>query len=578
MHSVEHRLNRDDSLYISTKKLFYITIFIGVLTPWIIEGLSNPQNILEPVIWIKGVIISAVIFGVGVLGMNISLANIYNYSRLSERTIEEREDFYELKRFTDGLINSSGVLINIINENCVVEFGNNESAEQFGLLEGRKCHEVFFDSRGPCENCMMQEAIRTGIVTSEISTWKNNISYESFFIPFENSDRSVSVIGVHRDVTEQIKIEKEMEAVKGLNEKIIKNAPYGIVTLTQSGALTSCNPKFLEIVGAPVESDFNRSQFFRELGLTEKIENAFSGTPFSEFGVKWEDTNREMVFNIRCTPLKEAAGTEATLLVILEDTTERYWMRRKINDSYMKLQSAYGELKIMSRARDEILTNVTHEIRTPITICSSALDLAAEEEGDEQQMLIRMAKDAVIRLSGKVSDLITVSEIQKGRFRLNRRETDMRAIINKALFDNIAQIREKQIEIDLTIDDNLPMIEVDEESMERVVSNIVDNAVKFNGPGGRISISALRSNGSIKVCVRDTGVGIPRGHFKDIFKRFFQADSSSTRCYGGTGMGLAVAKEVIESHGGRINVKSKVEAGSEFSFTLPLKPAGDVQI
>ena len=253
-------------------------------------------------------------------------------------------------------------------------------------------------------------------------------------------------------------------------------------------------------------------------------------------------------------------------------------MRRKINDSYMKLQSAYGELKIMSRARDEILTNVTHEIRTPITICSSALDLAAEEEGDEQQMLIRMAKDAVIRLSGKVSDLITVSEIQKGRFRLNRRETDMRAIINKALFDNIAQIREKQIEIDLTIDDNLPMIEVDEESMERVVSNIVDNAVKFNGPGGRISISALRSNGSIKVCVRDTGVGIPRGHFKDIFKRFFQADSSSTRCYGGTGMGLAVAKEVIESHGGRINVKSKVEAGSEFSFTLPLKPAGDVQI
>ncbi len=118
--------------------------------------------------------------------------------------------------------------------------------------------------------------------------------------------------------------------------------------------------------------------------------------------------------------------------------------------------------------------------------------------------------------------------------------------------------------------DELPRVKGDFKALKHVFHNLIDNAIKFNKDGGEVLIEAREKQGMIEVCVSDTGIGIPRELQKKVFERFYQVDSSLTRRYGGTGMGLEIAREIMEAHGGEIKVESRPGGGSRFCFTLPI--------
>ncbi len=245
---------------------------------------------------------------------------------------------------------------------------------------------------------------------------------------------------------------------------------------------------------------------------------------------------------------------------------------RELQEANEKLKVAYEELKELSDLKDALIANVSHELRTPITIAKGAIDLAVEERDyDRRKRLLAMAMDALERQNRIVGDLIAYQERQK---REGQDVADVEQVIamGAGMFRKAAKKKGLKITVDIekSKSNKLPLVRGDAEKILHVLSNLLDNAIKFNRRGGEVRIEARERDGTVEVCVIDTGIGIPKNKLSRVFHRFYQVDSGLTRRYGGTGMGLAVAKEIVEGYGGEIKVESKEGEGSRFCFTLPV--------
>jgi signal transduction histidine kinase len=133
-----------------------------------------------------------------------------------------------------------------------------------------------------------------------------------------------------------------------------------------------------------------------------------------------------------------------------------------------------------------------------------------------------------------------------------------------------SKAQKKGVDLRASVAENLPPAKVDQEKLGWVISQLLDNAIKFTPAGGIVEISVREKLGRINVAIRDTGIGIPEDRLEEIFEPFHQLDSSATRRYGGTGLGLSMVRRIIEAHGAQIQVHSKVDQGSQFEFSLPV--------
>ncbi|MBI5253590.1 MAG: GAF domain-containing protein, partial [Euryarchaeota archaeon] len=242
-----------------------------------------------------------------------------------------------------------------------------------------------------------------------------------------------------------------------------------------------------------------------------------------------------------------------------------------LEESKNKLQVAYEELKTLDALKRDIVANVSHELRTPITICKSAIELAIEEKDEKKRgELFVMGRNALLKQNRIVGDLIDVARIERGALKLEFESVDLKQAVEAVVFEMLPIAVKSDVKVKTSIPESLK-VKADFEELRHVLSNLIDNAIKFSKEGGEVLIEAKRSGEFAEVSVSDTGIGIAKEHLSKVFERFYQADSSSTRRYGGTGLGLAVAKEIIESHGGKIWVESEFDKGSRFTFTIPLK-------
>lgn len=156
-------------------------------------------------------------------------------------------------------------------------------------------------------------------------------------------------------------------------------------------------------------------------------------------------------------------------------------------------------------------------------------------------------------------------------------QTDLRKMVDEAIetLQSSADLKDKKINVD--IEDTLPELIVDKESIKKVIMHLVDNSIKFSPDGSIVNIRAKRQEDNILVEVQDFGQGIPKDKHKKIFELFYQADSGMDRKYGGTGLGLSISRGIVLAHGGRIWVESIPDKGSIFRFTLPVKPVQDIE-
>jgi signal transduction histidine kinase len=234
-------------------------------------------------------------------------------------------------------------------------------------------------------------------------------------------------------------------------------------------------------------------------------------------------------------------------------------------------RQAYEEQMAVNRLKEDIISNISHELRTPLAICMSTIELTMNEEAkEERQKLLGMAREALERQDKIIGNLVDVEMIHRGAFELNIESIDLEQliIISKKEIEPLAL--KNKILIKTKVQKDLPSINADINKLKHVFFDLLDNAIKFNKKGGEVIIEAKQMGNKVEVSIKDTGIGIPKEHLDRIFDRLYQVDSSPRRKYGGVGLGLAIVKDIIKRFGGEIQIESKPNKGSKFTFTLPI--------
>jgi len=233
------------------------------------------------------------------------------------------------------------------------------------------------------------------------------------------------------------------------------------------------------------------------------------------------------------------------------------------------LDRLYDEAQRIIDAREEILRIVAHDLRNPLNTIHMATSLLIEEPGPETARVsqLRIIQRSGERMNHLIQDLLSVTTIEAGRLSIAPRKVAVHELFREAseMLEPIA--REKAIAFTVSVADDLPAVRADPARMLQVISNLVGNAVKFTPAGGTITLSAIRADGRVQCSVADTGPGIPAAQIPRLFGKFWQAKRGDGR---GVGLGLAIARGIVEAHGGTIGVQSEEGRGSVFSFALPV--------
>ena len=232
-----------------------------------------------------------------------------------------------------------------------------------------------------------------------------------------------------------------------------------------------------------------------------------------------------------------------------------------------------AELEQVESMRRQLIGDVSHELRTPLTAIKGSMEglvdgvLPANAETYQQ---IHAEAD---RLSRLVDDLQELSRVEAHAYPLDLREADIAALVETTIKRLTPNARAKRITLTSSLPRELPRLLADEDRLGQILLNLTANSIQYTNEGGAVTISAERKNGEIQITVTDTGVGIPPEHLAHIFTRFYRVDKSRSRASGGgSGIGLTIARHLVEAHGGRIWAESAGEGkGSRFVFTLPLK-------
>jgi signal transduction histidine kinase len=273
----------------------------------------------------------------------------------------------------------------------------------------------------------------------------------------------------------------------------------------------------------------------------------------------------------------DAAITELIiqLRTALEDANRN--LERRVQERTAELQEALRKLSELNQMKANFVANVSHELRTPLTHVKGYLELMGTESlgglTDEQKNAVQVSQKAAGRLEGLIDSLILFSQAARGEMTLRLSPVDINKIAEEVFSYSRQKAEDRSVTLILDAQPGLPEVQADKEKISWVILQLLDNAIKFTPAKGRVTLTILpETDALVRVSVADTGIGIPKNRLQEIFEPFHQLDASSTRHYGGTGLGLALAQEIISAHGSMIQVKSEEGRGSTFSF--PLLPAG----
>lgn len=259
----------------------------------------------------------------------------------------------------------------------------------------------------------------------------------------------------------------------------------------------------------------------------------------------------------------------ASIIIISSLYAKKLISGQEILDS--SLENAYSELKDVDRLKTDILSNVSHELRTPITIVKGALEMLSEDIDPETEAeLTKKALEAVMRQNEIVEDLVMASKLNETmpETDLILEELDIVGLLKFTTSEFGWMATEKGIGLSIEASGGRVMIKADYRGMRRLVKNLLSNAIKYTIEGDVI-VSIKEKRDTVEICVKDTGLGIAKENLEAIFENLYQIDPSSTRRYGGIGMGLAVVKNIVEAHSGKIWVESELGKGSKFFVSLP---------
>jgi signal transduction histidine kinase/serine phosphatase RsbU (regulator of sigma subunit) len=256
-------------------------------------------------------------------------------------------------------------------------------------------------------------------------------------------------------------------------------------------------------------------------------------------------------------------------------------MAHEVDTREEGLKQVQASLRQANMLKDEFLANTSHELRTPLNgiigIAESLIDGATGQLTDKTKTNLVMIVGSGKRLATLVNDILDFSQLKHKTLELQLKPIGLREIVDIVLALSQSSVVNKPVQLVNTIPGDLPPAQADENRLQQILYNLIGNAIKFTD-SGTVEISATVVNQHLEMVVSDTGIGVPEDKLERIFKSFEQAEGSTARKYGGTGLGLAVTKQLVQLHGGKIWVKSTVDQGSQFFLTLPIAEGESSQL
>jgi signal transduction histidine kinase len=259
-----------------------------------------------------------------------------------------------------------------------------------------------------------------------------------------------------------------------------------------------------------------------------------------------------------CVVPVEIAGQKYTVVAV-DDITTRKETEEKLKET-MEMKSQF-------------VSTVSHELRTPLTCIKEGVaivsDGVAGEINEKQKHFLDLASRNINRLTALINDVLDFQKLDAGKMKLNLQENDVRQVAEEIYETMMLPAKNKDVELSLELDENLPKITFDRDRIIQVLTNLVSNAIKFTPQAGQVHLSFQQQNNELVIRVSDMGMGIPKEELPKVFEQFHRVQRPGKEIKG-TGLGLAIVKKIMILHGGRIEVESELDHGSTFSVFLPL--------
>lgn len=356
---------------------------------------------------------------------------------------------------------------------------------------------------------------------------------------------------------------KEISREKDYLQTILKGMAEGVLAVDGRGRIRMVNEALRKLFPLPPEVlDRTLLELIRNAELEEAIREAIKNGKNSAFELT--------------LPTSPGRSYEVNVVGI-RPTSERINQEGREIWGAIAVFHDISRLKELERIRQDFVANVSHELRTPLTTikgyAETLLEGAMKEEVAFQ--FVQVIKRHTDRLTKIVEDLLTLSKIESKECQLKMEVFSLRDLIDDAIGFVKEPAEKKKIFISQNEIPSFLTLKADRNYLEQVLINLLDNAIKYTPEGGRITISAIENDSEeIQFSVGDNGIGIPKEDLPRIFERFYRVDKGRSQELGGTGLGLSIVKHLVQAHGGRIWVESRLGEGSTFYFTLPSLPKG----
>jgi len=334
---------------------------------------------------------------------------------------------------------------------------------------------------------------------------------------------------------------------------ILRSMIEGVAVIDSKERVVFCNRAFAEILNLdPVRLEGRTLvELVRQADLLDLARRALAGTDNLQ-GSLIIGTVMPRSFAVTATPVKSLEPAANGAVIVLHDITE---------------------LRRLERVRQDFVANVSHEFKTPLTaiqgFAETLLGGALEDEKNNRRFL-EIIRDHAARLGRLTDDLLKLARIEAGKLDVQYQPVSVAELVEGCAATTLFKASQRNIALNLSYPPELPAVRGDAGLLREVLQNLLDNAVQYTSPGGRVDLRAVARDHDAVITVADTGIGIPLADQERIFERFYRVDAARSREVGGTGLGLSIAKHIVEAHGGRLWVESTVGSGSQFHFSIPL--------
>lgn len=400
----------------------------------------------------------------------------------------------------------------------------------------------------------------------------SEIPVEIRLSPIETED-GLLVSAAIRDVTDRKKVEEEVRKAKELFQKVFEESPTGMtLTSLESGMINSVNEAFFKIIGFNQEEVKGKTA--RELGLLPTGPRNLLDKLLKNGSLKNEElrvrTKSGQIIDCLFSSEIVVINESKQLLSSFHDITN-------IKNLERQLQEARDVAESSLKLQEQFLANMSHEIRTPMnSIIGFTNILEKKNLNQEDKAYVKIIQRAGESLLTIINDILDVSKIESGMMQFEEKPLSIKDLFKSLHIMFNQRAKEKNLQLSLNYEASIPdQVLGDPTRLTQILNNLLSNALKFTSAGS-VHVFAKtdavnEETVSIKFTVKDSGIGIPKNKLETIFERFTQAESDTTRKYGGSGLGLNIVKNLVTLQGGSINVESESGKGSVFSFTIPFK-------